>query len=117
MNAPAVRPNLFLDRLHRRPSTCQWGLWCNIPTPVTAGLCAGAGFDWLLFDMEHAPADLKYINAALEASSAYSVTPLVRPPANDPTWIKRLLDVGVQNLLIPFVQNAHEACAAVEAAS
>lgn len=117
MNVPAARPNLFLDTLHRRPSSCQWGLWCSIPSPVTAELCAGAGFDWLLFDMEHAPADLKDIYAALQASSAYSVSPLVRPPANDPTWIKRLLDVGVQNLLIPFVQNANEARAAVEAAS
>src|SRR3546814_4806920 len=42
---------------------------------------------------------------------------MVRPPSYDPVAIKRLLDIGVQNLLIPFVQNADEARAAVAAAS
>ncbi len=117
MTLPSARPNHFLACLRERPALAQWGLWCSIPSPVTAELCAGGGFDWLLFDMEHAPADIKDIYAALQAVSAYPVSPVVRPPANDPVAIKRLLDIGVRNLLIPFVQNAEEAQAAVAAAS
>src|SRR3546814_8776445 len=67
--------------------------------------------------MEHSPADIKDIYGALQAVSAYPLSPMVRPPSYDPVAIKRLLDIGVQNLLIPFVQNADEARAAVAAAS
>src|SRR3546814_16301327 len=42
---------------------------------------------------------------------------MVRPHSDDPVAVKRRLDIGVQNLLIPFVQNADEARAAVAAAS
>ncbi|MFW7342137.1 aldolase/citrate lyase family protein [Pollutimonas sp. H1-120] len=114
---PSSRPNRFLTSLHEPSIPAQWGLWCSIPSPVTAELCAGGGFDWLLFDMEHAPADIKDIYGALQAVSAYPLSPMVRPPSNDPVAIKRLLDIGVQNLLIPFVQTAEEAQAAVAAAS
>lgn len=117
MSFPPARANRFLSRLKNKGGGCQWGLWCSIPSPVSAELCAGGDFDWLLFDMEHAPADLKDIYSALQATSAYPVSPIVRPPVNDPTAIKRLLDVGVQNLLIPFVQTADEARAAVAAAT
>jgi 4-hydroxy-2-oxoheptanedioate aldolase len=117
MTLPSARPNRFLNSLNDNSAQTQWGLWCSIPSPVTAELCAGGGFDWLLFDMEHAPADIKDIYAALQAVSAYPLSPMVRPPSNDPVAIKRLLDIGVQNLLIPFVQNAEEARAAVAAAS
>ncbi len=116
MTQPAARPNLFLQALRHRQAICQWGLWCSVPSPITAELCAGAGFDWLLFDMEHSPADLKDIYHALQATSAYPVSAVVRPPSNDPVIIKRLLDVGVRNLLIPFVQTAQEAELAVAAA-
>jgi 4-hydroxy-2-oxoheptanedioate aldolase len=39
----------------------------------------------------------------------------VRPAWNDKVLIKRYLDVGTQSLLIPYVQNAAEAEAAVQA--
>ena len=117
MTLPAARPNRFLQGLEKRPADCQWGLWCSVPSPVTAELCAGADFDWLLLDMEHAPSDTQDIYAALQAASAYPVSTVVRPPSNDPVAIKRLLDIGVQNLLIPFVQNAEEAERAVASAS
>lgn len=117
MTLPTARPNDFLAGLRERPARCRWGLWCSIPSPVTNELCAGAGFDWLLVDMEHSPAGLQDVYSALQAASAYPVSPVVRPPVNDPTWIKRLLDIGVRNLLVPFVQSADEARAAVAAAT
>ena len=35
----------------------QIGVWCTLPGGYAAEVMAGAGFDWLLFDTEHSPAD------------------------------------------------------------
>lgn len=93
----------------------QIGLWLTLGSAFAAEAVAGAGFDWLLLDMEHSPADLETVLAQLQAVSAYRATPIVRPPTNDTVAIKRLLDIGVQGLLIPYVQSAEEAAAAVAA--
>src|ERR1035437_7090582 len=81
------------------------GMWVASGSPVCAEICAGAGFDWLLVDSEHAPNDLRSILAQLQAVAAYPVTPVIRPPSGDPVLIKQLLDVGVEVLLIPMVES------------
>lgn len=93
----------------------QIGLWCSLANHVSTEVVADAGFDWLLLDTEHAPADLTTVHQQLQAVAAGSTTPIVRPPWNDTVVIKRLLDIGVQSFLIPFVQTAAEAKAAVAA--
>jgi len=93
----------------------QLGLWLGLANPYTAEICAGAGFDWLLIDGEHAPNTLQTILQQLQAVAPYPVAPVVRPPWNDAVLIKQLLDAGVQNLLVPMVQSAAEAAAAVAA--
>jgi 4-hydroxy-2-oxoheptanedioate aldolase len=76
---------------------------------------AGSGFDWLLLDMEHSPNEFDMILQQLQMLAGYSSHAIVRPVWNDPRHIKRLLDIGAQTLLIPFVQNADQARAAVKA--
>lgn len=93
----------------------QIGLWCMIPGSFVTEALAGAGYDWLLLDTEHSPADVLTVLPQLQAAAAYDVTTVVRPAANDPVLIKRLLDCGAQSLLIPYVQSAEEARAAVAA--
>jgi 4-hydroxy-2-oxoheptanedioate aldolase len=93
----------------------QFGLWCSLASPVTTELCAGAGFDWLLLDMEHSPNDLRDVYAQLQAAASYPVSCVVRPDANDPVKIKRLLDIGAHSLLIPFVETPEQAASAVAA--
>ena len=44
----------------------------------------------------------------------YQTEPVVRVPWNEPVIVKRILDMGAQTILYPFVQNAEEAKAAVE---
>jgi 4-hydroxy-2-oxoheptanedioate aldolase len=95
--------------------TPQIGLWSSLASHYTVEIVAGAGFDWLLLDSEHSPNDLESLLTQLQAAAPYPVTSVVRVPWNDPVNIKRVLDAGVQSLLIPFVQNADEAKAAVEA--
>ena len=91
------------------------GMWVASGSPVCAEICAGAGFDWLLVDSEHAPNDLRSILAQLQAVAAYPVTPVIRPPSGDPVLIKQLLDVGVEVLLIPMVESRAQARAQARA--
>jgi 4-hydroxy-2-oxoheptanedioate aldolase len=93
----------------------QLGLWCSLSSHYAVEVVAGAGFDWLLLDMEHSPNDLESLLSQLQAAAAYPSTPVVRVPWNDMVTIKRVLDVGAQSLLIPYVQNVDEARAAVAA--
>ncbi|WP_127088587.1 aldolase/citrate lyase family protein [Aquabacter cavernae] len=94
----------------------QIGLWCSVPSNFTAEIVAGSGFHWLLLDTEHAPNELPIVYSQLQACMECPQThPIVRIPWNDPVTIKRYLDAGVQTFLIPMVQNADEARAAVEA--
>ena len=96
----------------RRP---QIGFWCTLPGGYAAEMLAGAGFDWLLFDTEHSPADPITVLAQLQAAAPYDVASVVRAAWNDTVLIKRFLDVGAQTLLVPYVQSAAEARAAVAA--
>ena len=93
----------------------QIGLWLGLTSSYSAELLAGAGFDWLLIDGEHAPNSVQTILTQLQAIAPYPSQPVVRPSWNDPVQIKQLLDVGAQTLLVPMVQNADEARLAVSA--
>jgi len=105
-----------------RAGRAQIGVWSTIPSPYVSELIAGAGYDWMLLDTEHTPADVPQMLQQLQAVAAAQPAPnmqptqaVVRPAWNDPVLIKRYLDIGAQTLLLPFVQNAREAQAAVDA--
>ena len=105
--------NAFKDALKAgRP---QIGLWLGLTSSYSAELLAGAGFDWLLIDGEHAPNNVQTVLTQLQAIAPYPSQPVVRPSWNDPVQIKQLLDIGAQTLLVPMVQNADEARLAVKA--
>ncbi|MCP5265312.1 MAG: 4-hydroxy-2-oxoheptanedioate aldolase [Burkholderiaceae bacterium] len=93
----------------------QIGLWCTLPGTYAIEAVAGAGFDWLLLDTEHSPADPLTVLPQLQTIAAYPSSAVVRPASNDTVLIKRLLDLGAQTLLIPYVQNRDEAEQAVAA--
>lgn len=99
--------NVFKERL--TAAEPQRGLWCTLGSAFAIEVVAGAGFDWLLIDMEHSPNDLLSVLAQLQTLAAYPVAPVVRVPDNDPVLFKRLLDLGVQNFMVPDVQHAQEA--------
>lgn len=91
----------------------QTGCWISLASHASAEICASAGFDWVLIDTEHAPNELHSVHHQLHAAAAYPSPVLVRAAWNDMVTIKRLLDVGVQSLLLPYVQNEEEAKRAV----
>ena len=91
----------------------QIGMWTNLGSELICEMAADAGFDWILIDMEHSPADTMHVLRQVQAIEARGGLPMVRPPSNDPVMIKRLLDIGCQTFLVPLVQNAEEARLAV----
>lgn len=93
----------------------QWGIWCSIPGSGHAEALAGCGFDWMMIDTEHAVMDHATVLAMLQAVAPWPTHAIVRPGWNDATEIKRLLDLGAQTLLVPYVQSAAEAAKAVAA--
>jgi 2-dehydro-3-deoxyglucarate aldolase len=91
------------------------GCWCSLGSPITTEVVGVAGFDWVLLDGEHAPNDVLSLIPQLMALEDSISAPVVRPPSNDVVIIKRLLDAGFHNFLIPFVESAAEARRAVAA--
>ncbi|KQZ83053.1 2-dehydro-3-deoxyglucarate aldolase [Microbacterium sp. Root166] len=91
------------------------GMWVCSGSPLVAEICAGAGLDWLLIDMEHSPNGLESVLAQLQAVAAYPVTPVVRVPIGDVVTLKQVLDLGAQNILVPMVSSAAEATEIVAA--
>ncbi len=91
----------------------QIGLWSTLASSYALEVVAGAGYDWLLIDTEHSPADLENVLHQLQAAASYPTHAVARVPWNDMVTIKRFLDIGCQSLLIPYIQTADEAKAAV----
>ena len=98
-----------------RAGKTQIGLWSSLASNYSVEVIAGAGYDWLLLDCEHAPNDLESLLTQLQACAPYLSAPVVRVPWNDMVNIKRVLDIGAQSLLIPYVCSAEEAKAVVAA--
>jgi 4-hydroxy-2-oxoheptanedioate aldolase len=93
----------------------QIGLWVSLASAYSVEVCAGAGFDWLVIDTEHSPNEVDTTLSQLQVVAAYPTHPVVRAAWNDTVLIKRHLDIGAQTLLLPYVQSAEEAHAAVAA--
>lgn len=99
--------NAFKSALQKHEK--QIGLWLGLANAYTAEICAGAGFDWLVIDGEHAPNDLPLMVAQLQAIAASGVRPVVRAPIGETWIIKQLLDIGAQTILVPMVESAAQA--------
>lgn len=93
----------------------QIGLWNSLCSNIVTEIVSYSGFDWMLLDTEHSPNELPDLLSQLQSVARGTATPIVRPAWNDMVLIKRILDVGAQSILVPFVQNAEEARRAVAA--
>ena len=105
--------NSFKQALRNRQA--QIGLWVSMANPYSTEICAGAGFDWLLIDGEHAPNDLRSIMAQLQTIAGYASHPVCRVPVGDSALLKQYLDLGVQTLLVPMVDTVEQAQTLVQA--
>ena len=106
-------PNSFKRRLLAGERLI--GCWCSLANPITTEVLGVAGFDWILLDGEHSPNDVITFIPQLMALKDSVSAPIVRPSWNNPVELKRLLDGGFYNFLIPFIESADEAKRAVAA--
>lgn len=98
-----------------RERRLQIGLWSSLCSNIGAEIVAHSGFDWVLLDTEHSPNELPSLLSQLQALKGGTAAPVVRAAWNDPVLVKRILDIGAQSILLPYVQTAEEARRAVQA--
>ncbi|MFC4552935.1 MULTISPECIES: HpcH/HpaI aldolase family protein [Halorussus] len=92
------------------------GHWLSVGHPAVAE-CVAPGSDFVVADTEHAPTGLESLANVVRAVEAAEgeTAALARVAWNDPVRIKRVLDTGVSGVLVPMVETAEQARAAVEA--
>jgi 2-dehydro-3-deoxyglucarate aldolase len=96
----------FRARLKRRDKLL--GTMVTLPTPATAEILAGLGFDWLFVDGEHGPLETRELLGVLQAVSR-DVACLVRVPEASEVPIKKALDLGAAGIIVPQVNTAEQA--------
>ncbi|HZT35032.1 MAG TPA: aldolase/citrate lyase family protein, partial [Nitrososphaera sp.] len=99
-------------RKRMRAGEALAGTLVTLPSPAVTETLSRVGYDWLWIDMEHAPLSLDQVQSILSAK-AESCLGFVRVPNNDETWIKQVLDLGADGIIVPQVKTAAEAKRAV----
>ncbi len=91
------------------------GIFLGFPAFQPTEAIAGSGFDFVIIDLEHSAGNLGTVHTQAAALLRGSTVPVVRVPSNDTVMIKRVLDLGIQAVMVPDVRSAEEACRAVRA--
>ena len=102
-----MRKNTFKDAISQGHQ--QLGIWNSSNDTQVTEMLGTCGFDWILIDCEHTPLSEADVLAKLHSLNASPTMPAVRPTCLNVAEIKRLLDVGAQTLVIPYVQTVGEA--------
>jgi len=92
-----------------------FGSWLHLAHPAATEAMASAGYDFLFIDNEHGPAALPDTLLLLQVLAGTKTAPVVRVPWNDPIYMKRLLDIGAASIMVPMIETAEQAKAAVAA--
>lgn len=92
-----------------------FGSWLHLAHPAATEAMASAGYDFLFIDNEHGPGSLQDTVLQLQVLAGTKAAPVVRAPWNDPVYLKRLLDIGATSVMIPMIETAAQARAAVAA--
>src|SRR5579859_80628 len=101
------RVNRFKARLAAGETVI--GAWLTIPELSVAEIMAGAGFDYVIIDAEHAPWTVSEIQVAHAGFRGSETVLLARVPWNDHVAIKQALDAGIDGLVCPMVRTVEEA--------
>ena len=95
--------------------TPSLGIWLSLANPALAEISGHVGYDFAIIDNEHGIGEIKDVANMLRAFGAFETTAMVRVPGQDPDYLKRVLDAGAQALMIPMIETADQARAAVAA--
>jgi 2-dehydro-3-deoxyglucarate aldolase/4-hydroxy-2-oxoheptanedioate aldolase len=90
-----------------------FGLFLDLGSPLSAEICARAGYDWLVIDLEHGAGTEGDLVGLLQSVEVGGSTPIVRPQSGERLRIGRALDLGAAGIVIPRLDSADEAREAV----
>jgi 4-hydroxy-2-oxoheptanedioate aldolase len=94
------------DRVRRGDATV--GTFLNLGAPLAAEICARAGFDWVLLDLEHgAGTEAELIPSVQAVGGRCSF--LVRVEQNERPRFQRALDAGADGVLVPRIDSVQQA--------
>lgn len=97
----------FADRV--RAGETVYGGWTAIAGPISAGILAGVGLDYVVIDLQHGQPtehDLPGMTAAIKLAGA---APIGRVRHAHPADIGRALDLGCAGVIVPNVESAEQA--------
>ena len=86
-----------------------YGIFLGLAHPVATEVSAGAGFDWLLIDGEHAANDHLTMLEQAKVLEIHGTETFVRIVDHDPRHLKQFVDGGIKNFLAPVVDTAEQA--------
>ena len=89
------------------------GCWLSVPSSVTAEVVANVGFDYVCVDMQHGLIGYSDLVPMLQGLATSNTTATVRVPWNEPGIIGKVLDAGAMAVIVPMINTAEEAEAAV----
>jgi 2-keto-3-deoxy-L-rhamnonate aldolase RhmA len=89
------------------------GMFVNSTDPATTAIAAAAGYDFVVIDREHGPADLSHASSHILAARAGGTIPLIRILEDSPRLIQQALDLGAAGVIVPKVATAQQAARAV----
>lgn len=92
-----------------------YGAWLTIGSSYSAEAVAHQGFDYVCIDMQHGIIGFETAVTMLQVIGTTDATPFVRVPSNDFATIGRMLDAGAMGIVVPMVNSADQARAAVAA--
>lgn len=91
------------------------GVWLTIPSTFSAEAAGRAGYDYVCLDNQHGVLDYQTSAAMAQAVLLGGGTPIARVPWNEPGIIGKMLDAGIQCVIVPMVNSRAEAEAVVRA--
>ncbi|MHB8618215.1 MAG: HpcH/HpaI aldolase family protein [Chloroflexota bacterium] len=96
------------NRLRRRFREGQtaYGLWVTLESPSITEMAAEMGLDWVCIDTEHGHLDYKEVLEHTRAAASNDTAVIVRVPDIGQDLIKRVLDIGVEGVMLPLVRSA-----------
>jgi 4-hydroxy-2-oxoheptanedioate aldolase len=107
------RENVLKRRLAKGEKV--FGCWVDTGSSTVVEILGHAGFDFVVIDLEHGQGDLDTATEMLRAAQLTDMSAVIRVPSNDPIFLKRVLEIGADSIMIPQIETAVEAQAAVRA--
>jgi 2-keto-3-deoxy-L-rhamnonate aldolase RhmA len=116
MSETSPRPAASRGSPLPKPPGVTLGIGLTTPSPELAQICASSGFDFVMIDMEHGPIEFETAYRMVTALAGTPAEAWIRVTTNDAGLIKRALDTGARDVVVPMVTTRVEAEHAVAAA-